>query len=146
MRKQKCRQWLYRYACFVVLIIVLSFIVIGYYFGSIDRIMEDQPTFVTIGTTFAGFLFTGQGIILTLSPTNRFLVIAKKHGYIEDFHRFCRYAEISFLSATVFSLKIFQSTVFDLIFLLLFLYALIFAIWALVLFGQIVHYYNKSVQ
>ena len=141
---QNIRLFLYKHSTAIVFAITSILTIVCILFKKVDTILQDQNTLVTLASTLAGFLFTGQGILLTLSPNNAFYILAQKHGYIKDFHHHCRYAELSLLIAALLSIKLISNNITDICFIFLVIFGLLFTLWALLLFGSIVRYYCAS--
>lgn len=140
----KLRELVYRYAIGMVVLLAAIITFLVYKAGTIQVIMNNQSTMMNIAVTLAGFLFTGQGIILTLSPENKFIKLVKKVGYMKDFNNLCRRAEVLFVVSILLGIDIWNSQALDFAYFFCFICALLFATWALTLFSNLVKYYIRS--
>lgn len=143
MNRSNIRAFVYKYAVIISLLIAVSVVLLAHQLSPIPKKLADKATLVTISVTLAGFLFTGQGIMLTLPPNNRFIQLVREHGYLDDFHRLCRWSEMVFIVSVVFSLQIITELFGDkvlanLIYLITFLWPLVMSFWALWIFGSVV--------
>lgn len=143
MNRSNVRMFVYKYAVIISLLIAVSVVFCAHFISPVPETLADKATLVTISVTLAGFLFTGQGIMLTLPPNNRFIQLVKEHGYLEDFHRLCRWSEMAFIISVVFSLEIITGLFADkvlssFLYLISFMWPLIMAFWALWIFGNVV--------
>lgn len=138
------RKLVYQYAIFIVLLATAIITFIVFQTNSLPSILANQSIMMNVAVTLAGFLFTGQGIILTLSPKNRFIQLVKKYGYMKDFNNLCRWSELLFVFSILLGIDIINVVIFDIFYFFTFLSGLIFALWSLVLFSSLVKYYIDS--
>jgi len=143
MTSNSVRAFAYRHSVEISAILAAVVVVSVHLISSIPATLVDKPTLVTISVTLAGFLSTGQGIMLALPSGSRFMQLVKEHGYLNDFHKLCRWSEMGFVCSVVFSLEIitglfFDQTLANLLYLITFLWPLTMAIWALWIFGNVI--------
>lgn len=143
MSGNRIRAFAYKHSVELSAVLAAIVVVIAHIISSIPAKLADKPTLVTISVTLAGFLFTGQGIMLAIPTNNRFMQLVKQHGYLDDFHKLCRWSEMVFIGSVVFSLEVISGVFSDqvlanLLYLLTFLWPLIMAFWALWIFGNVI--------
>ncbi|MGI6634220.1 MAG: hypothetical protein ACOX7B_03490 [Christensenellales bacterium] len=143
MNGNRIREFAYKHSIELSALLAAIVVVSIHLISSIPLTLTDKPTLVTISVTLAGFLFTGQGIMLSLPTNNRFMQLLKEHGYLDDFHKLCRWAEMAFIGSVVFSLEVItglfsNKSLANLLYLISFLWPLIMAFWALWIFGNVV--------
>ena len=148
MTSNSVRAFTYKRSVELSALLAAVIVVSVHLISSIPAKLADKPTLVTISVTLAGFLFTGQGIMLALPTNNRFMQLVKEHGYLNDFHKLCRWSEMTFIGSVVFSLEIFNDLFADqalasLLYLITFLWPLIMAFWALWIFGNVIGLMNQ---
>lgn len=136
--------WIYRLSDIVVILLSISFTILTKFFVPWVELQKNISILVTIAVTFASFLFAGQSILLSLPLNNEFLVVAKKQGYLDDFHKLCRRAEITYVCVSLPLLFLSGvGTIIDLSIVFIFLYGFFYTAWALWLFGGITKHYSK---
>lgn len=143
MSINKLREIAYRYSVHISGILATVIVLAAYFLKLVPAKLEDKPTIISISVTLAGFLFTGQGIMLALPVDNEFMQSVKRYGYLHDFHKLCRVSELAFMVSVLFGLEIFtklflSSILYNALFLISFLWPLIMALWALGIFGAII--------
>ncbi len=143
MRGNRIRAFVYKHSVVLSAIMATVFVVSVHCISSIPAKLADKTTLVTISVTLAGFLFTGQGIMLAVPTNSRFMQLVKQHGYLDDFHKLCRWSEMVFIGSVVFSLEVISGMFSDQVlanslYLLTFLWPLIMAFWALWIFGNVI--------
>jgi len=148
MNGNHIRAFAYRHSVTLSALLSAVVVVSVHLISSIPVKLADKPTLVTISVTLAGFLFTGQGIMLTLPANNRFIQLVKEHGYLHDFHKLCRWAEMTFIGSVIFSLDVITGLFADqalanLLYLVSFLWPLFMAFWALWIFGNVIGLSNQ---
>lgn len=149
MTANRARAFIYKYSVEASALLAAVIVVSVHLISSIPSIQSDKPTLVSISVTLAGFLFTGQGIMLALPYRSRFIHLMKEYGYLDDFHKLCRWAEMAFIGSVVFSLEIFSGLFADqslayLLYIISFLWPMIMAIWALWIFGNVIGILNRK--
>lgn len=143
MTGNKVRELAYKYAVQISAFLAVVIVVGIHLFSPVPSKLSDKPSLVTISVTLAGFLFTGQGIMLALPTSNRFMQLVKEHGYLDDFHKLCRWAEAIFILSVIFSLEIISGlfanqSLANLLYLITFLWPLFMAFWALWIFSNVI--------
>lgn len=147
MNGNRIRAFAYKHSIELSALLAAMAVVAVHLLSSIPAKLTDKPTLVTISVTLAGFLFTGQGIMLAMPTNNRFMQLVKEHGYFDDFHKLCRWAEMAFIASVIFSLEVVTGLFADqalanLLYLISFLWPLIMAFWALWIFGNVIGLLN----
>ena len=147
MNSNDLREKVYTHSVEISAFITLVFVTISQVIGPLIITTSDKSSLISISVTLSGFLFAGQGIMLTLPENNKFIVLAKSHGYFYDFHRLCRWAEIVFIASVPLGLdaisRLFLDTgLISFIYFFLVFWALIMSIWALILFSRIISNLN----
>lgn len=143
MSQNKIRSFLYLYAIAISAFFAAIIVILTYLLSSIPEVLTDKPSLIMISVTLAGFLFTGQGIMLTLPHNNRFIQLIREQGYLMDFHLLCRCAELVFIASTFLGLDIFSNlyhepVLVNMLYLFSFMWPLIMTIWALWIFGNVI--------
>lgn len=141
---RKIRLFLYRFSIPISAILGAAILILLRQFDKVDEILKERSTMLTVAVTLAGFLFAGQGILLSLPSSNRFIQDVKKYGYMIEFHKLCRFSEIGFLLSLAIGFEAFSNDIVDTIFLFMFTFGLTLAIWAIIVFGSIVHRFTRS--
>lgn len=139
----KVRKWAYDHAVVISALVAIIVVIGTHLITPISASLSDKPSLVTISVTLAGFLFTGQGIMLALPVNTKFMQLVKEYGYLDDFHKLCRWAEMAFIGSVVFSLELVTNLFADqvlanILYLISFLWPLILSIWALHIFSHII--------
>lgn len=143
MNSNGIRKFVYKYSVVLSAIVAVMIVLLICLFSSVPSTLPDKPTLVTISVTLAGFLFTGQGIMLALPLESKFMQLVKQYGYFNDFHTLCHWAEMVFIVSVVFSLEVITNlftnqVLVNTLFLFTFLWPLIMTTWALWIFGNII--------
>ena len=104
-----------------------------------DAIIGNAVALSVTGAAIAAFLFTMQSILMTIPAKNAYLqVLRKNEDYLLDIHKFCRFAEILFL--TTLLPMVYMSTehfILNIVVFTVYLSALLFTIWSMYLMGSI---------
>lgn len=140
----RMRAFVYRFALLITAIFAVLFVLFLIVLKVNNEVLKERELMVTIAVTLAGFLFAGQGILLSLPANNRFIQDVKRYGYMTNFHRMCRFSELAFLFSVVIGFKAFSNEVIDVLFLFTFFWGLTLAFWAIFIFGEIVQRFTRS--
>lgn len=143
MNSNKIRSFIYRHSIDLCAITSGLAVVVILLFRALPAKLSDKGTLITISVTLAGFMFTGQGIMMTLPKGNEFVQLLREHGYLSDFHNLCSWSEVVFIGSVILGLDVvsgmfFDSVLANLLYLFAFLWGLLMALWALWLFGSVI--------
>ena len=142
-KAERFKLMLYKYSLWIILAVSVLISVLLNVLGLMKVIEQNAVTLAVTGVAVAAFLFTAQSILTSVSTKNEFIREVKRDGnYFPYIHRFCRRAEITFVGNWIPMLYM-GNTIYSLAVTALFLFAVLFTLWAMWLIGQILIYSEK---
>ena len=136
---ERIRGWVYKFAFLTVAIVAVGISLVIYLTKNMGTLIDNATTIAVAGAGVAAFLFTMQGILLSVHKDNPFMIQVRKDGhYLIAIHKFCRFAEITFMAA--FFPMLYMSNereVLNILAVSACLMSLLLTIWSMYLMGKI---------
>lgn len=129
--------FLYQNSLWIVLLVAAGVSFLLNHYSLMCIIKKNAVTLAVTGVAVAAFLFTAQSILISISSENRFIKAVRNDGnYFPYIHRFCRRAEIVFVIDLIPMLYM-GNDIYNIVVFAVFVYGLIFTVWAMWLIGKI---------
>ena len=143
---ERIRGWIYSVGAYIVVFVIADVGAISVHcLNLMDPLVKGAPTLATTGATVAAFLFTIQGILISVPKENPFMrQVRNNTRYLVYLHRFCLVAEVAFMAVLLpMHYMDISRPILNVFVLTVFIGAVLFTIWSMWLMCRILIFCEK---